>query len=284
MGTASITAALSGVQGSASLGVDAALLVSMAVTPATVSMPNGTTQQLTETGTFSDLSTKNITKTVTWTSTSPSTVAVSNAARIRRTRDRPLHRDRDRPCHRSDDQRLGQRDGDRHGGRAQVPGGHARLRLRSPRLGAEEVHGDGHLHRLDHAEHDGHRPLDVVGSGGRDDLQRGRERRRGHHREHRHDQHHRVRPGQRDRLEVGDPQGHAGGALVDLDQPGDGLGPQGVRPAVHGDGALQRRLHAGPDDHVDVEGDVEGGHHLERRRDQRTWPARPRQARTPSRP
>jgi Bacterial Ig-like domain (group 2) len=79
VGTATITAKIAGVSGTASLTVTAALLESIAVTPATTSLPNGTTQQLTATGTYSDGTTKNITKTVTWTSALPDIVSVSNA-------------------------------------------------------------------------------------------------------------------------------------------------------------------------------------------------------------
>jgi hypothetical protein len=79
VGTATLTATLSGVKGSATVTVTAALLTSVAVTPLTASLPNGTTLALTATGTYSDGSSKNITKSVTWTSASPTTVAVSNA-------------------------------------------------------------------------------------------------------------------------------------------------------------------------------------------------------------
>ncbi|HEY5026149.1 MAG TPA: Ig-like domain-containing protein [Acidimicrobiales bacterium] len=57
-----------------------ALLVSITVTPAVASIAQGTTQQFTATGTYSDLSIKNLTNAVTWSSSASGTATVSNAA------------------------------------------------------------------------------------------------------------------------------------------------------------------------------------------------------------
>ncbi len=64
----------------ASVTVTDATLVSMAVTPGTVAMAAGLTQQLTATGTFSDGTSQDLTATVGWTSTNVAVAAVSNAA------------------------------------------------------------------------------------------------------------------------------------------------------------------------------------------------------------
>src|SRR5205814_604778 len=68
-----------GVTGSTTLTVGPATLVSIAVTPANPSIPKGTTQQFTATGTYSDGSTQNLTSSATWVS-SNSAVATINAS------------------------------------------------------------------------------------------------------------------------------------------------------------------------------------------------------------
>jgi trimeric autotransporter adhesin len=73
-GSASISATLSGVSGSATLIVTNATLVSMAVTPANPSINVKTQQQFTASGSFSDGTTQDITNTVSWTS-SPASIA-----------------------------------------------------------------------------------------------------------------------------------------------------------------------------------------------------------------
>lgn len=82
-GSATITATLSGVSGKASVAVASSTppptLSSIAVTPASVSIKVGATQQFTATGTYSDGTTANITTAVTWTSSSAA-VATINAA------------------------------------------------------------------------------------------------------------------------------------------------------------------------------------------------------------
>ena len=78
-GAATITARLLGKKATATLTVTPAVLTSLAVTPASDSLPNGTTVQLVATGTYSDHTTQDITTAVTWNSSSPG-VDVSNAA------------------------------------------------------------------------------------------------------------------------------------------------------------------------------------------------------------
>ena len=57
-----------------------AVLLSVTVSPAVGSIAQGATQQFTATGTYSDLTTKNLTDSVTWSTSSSSTATVSNAA------------------------------------------------------------------------------------------------------------------------------------------------------------------------------------------------------------
>ena len=78
-GSTTIQASSGGVNGSTTLTVTPATLVSIAVTPANPSVPKGGTQQFTATGTFSDGTTQNLTSTATW-SSSAVTVATINAA------------------------------------------------------------------------------------------------------------------------------------------------------------------------------------------------------------
>lgn len=79
-GSTTITAAFNGVSGNTTLTVSAATLTSIAVTPANSSIPKGTDEQFTATGTYSDLSTKTITNEVTWISSNISIATISNAA------------------------------------------------------------------------------------------------------------------------------------------------------------------------------------------------------------
>jgi hypothetical protein len=76
-GTSTISATLSGITGSTVLTVTAAALQSIAVTPANPSIPKGTTQQFTATGTFSDNSTQNLTAQVTWASATTSVATIT---------------------------------------------------------------------------------------------------------------------------------------------------------------------------------------------------------------
>lgn len=79
-GAATITASLGGVSGAATLNVTAAVLVSVAVTPTTTTIPKGFAQPFTATGTFSDGSTQDLTASAGWTSSDPGIAAVSNTA------------------------------------------------------------------------------------------------------------------------------------------------------------------------------------------------------------
>ncbi len=78
-GTATIMASLNGVSGSTALTVTAATLTSLAVTPVTATAAAGTTQPFTAIGTYSDMSTLDLTTTVTWTSSSTTVATISNA-------------------------------------------------------------------------------------------------------------------------------------------------------------------------------------------------------------
>ena len=74
-----ISATLDGIGASTVLTVSAAVVVSIAVTPASPSVPKGETEPFTATGTFSDHSTEDITGQVTWASAT-TTVATITAA------------------------------------------------------------------------------------------------------------------------------------------------------------------------------------------------------------
>ncbi len=76
-GTATITAALSGITGSATLTVTNPI-VSIVVTPANPSIPVAITLQFTATAKFFDNTTADITSTATWTSSNPSVATVSD--------------------------------------------------------------------------------------------------------------------------------------------------------------------------------------------------------------
>ena len=73
-GTSVITATLGSISGFTTLTVTAPALVSISVTPANVSISNGTTQQFTATGTYTDNSNQDLTSSVKW-SSSVKTVA-----------------------------------------------------------------------------------------------------------------------------------------------------------------------------------------------------------------
>lgn len=82
-GPTTISASLGIVSGSASLTVSTATLSSIALSPATLSLPKRLTQQYTATGTFSDASTQDITRQVTWASSAPMVASISNASKSR---------------------------------------------------------------------------------------------------------------------------------------------------------------------------------------------------------
>jgi hypothetical protein len=74
-----ITASWQGVNGTTNVAVTAAVLQSIAITPASVSLlSSGQTAQLKATGTFSDLSTSDLTATATWFSSAPAVATVSS--------------------------------------------------------------------------------------------------------------------------------------------------------------------------------------------------------------
>jgi 6-phosphogluconolactonase (cycloisomerase 2 family) len=79
VGTATISAAIDGLTGTATLTVTPATLLSIAVTPANPSIPAGLTVPFTATGTYSDGSTQNLTTSATWTSTNLGVATISNA-------------------------------------------------------------------------------------------------------------------------------------------------------------------------------------------------------------
>ncbi len=85
VGTTNAHATLGAVNAATSLTVTAAQLVSIAITPANPSLPAGTTQALSATGTYSDASTLDLTTTVVWSSASAGVATVSNATGARGT-------------------------------------------------------------------------------------------------------------------------------------------------------------------------------------------------------
>ncbi len=78
-GTSSISAALNGISGSTVLTVSAAVLASIAVTPANPSIAAGTKQQFAATGTYTDNSTQDLTSQVTWASATTSVATINSA-------------------------------------------------------------------------------------------------------------------------------------------------------------------------------------------------------------
>jgi trimeric autotransporter adhesin len=76
-GSATVTAGLDSVRGSDLLTISPAVLVSIAVSPQSLSVPKGETRQLSASGTFSDGSQKNITDSATWSVTPAGFATVS---------------------------------------------------------------------------------------------------------------------------------------------------------------------------------------------------------------
>jgi hypothetical protein len=76
-GPVTITATSGQIQGTAQLTVTAPVLVSLTVTPANASVPQGGSQPFTATGTYSDGSTQNITASVTWGSSNTAVATIS---------------------------------------------------------------------------------------------------------------------------------------------------------------------------------------------------------------
>jgi Bacterial Ig-like domain (group 2) len=80
VGSSVISATLGSIVGTTTLGVTAATLVSIAVTPNTASIANGTSQTFVATGTYTDGSTQDLSTQVTWSSSMIGIAVVSNAA------------------------------------------------------------------------------------------------------------------------------------------------------------------------------------------------------------
>ena len=80
VGNATVTAGSGTITGTATLTVSAAGLVSITISPASASVPKGTTQQFTAQGTYTDGSTADLTNGVTWTAGSGATVTASGLA------------------------------------------------------------------------------------------------------------------------------------------------------------------------------------------------------------
>jgi hypothetical protein len=81
IGAATVIAKSGAISGGSTLEVSAPVVASIDVTPDITAMPLGTSQQLTAAGTFTDGSTRNLTASATWTSTSASIVSVNNNGR-----------------------------------------------------------------------------------------------------------------------------------------------------------------------------------------------------------
>jgi trimeric autotransporter adhesin len=79
-GAVTITAASGAVSGSMTLTVTPAALVSIALIPSNPSIANGTQQQFTASGTYTDASTHDVTAAVTWSSSDTTVANISNAS------------------------------------------------------------------------------------------------------------------------------------------------------------------------------------------------------------
>lgn len=79
VGSATLTANFQGVDGTTTATVTAATPVSLELTPTNPSLPDGATQQLTATATFTDGSTQNVSASSAWSSASPTVATVNNA-------------------------------------------------------------------------------------------------------------------------------------------------------------------------------------------------------------
>lgn len=77
LGSTTITASYSGVSGTTTATVTAAVLASLAISPPAPSLPLGTSLQLAATGTFTDGTRQDLTSSVQWTSANPSIVAIN---------------------------------------------------------------------------------------------------------------------------------------------------------------------------------------------------------------
>jgi uncharacterized protein YjdB len=77
-GTVTITAASDGITGTASLQVTSATLISYTISPLDQTVLQGTNVQFSATGTFSDGSTRDVTRQMKWGSSIPATVSINN--------------------------------------------------------------------------------------------------------------------------------------------------------------------------------------------------------------
>ena len=82
LGSSLMSATLAGKSGSTTVTVTAAVLQSIAVTPANPSVATGLTKQLTATGTYSDSSTLDLTTQVTWTSGTQANATVNSSGLV----------------------------------------------------------------------------------------------------------------------------------------------------------------------------------------------------------
>jgi Bacterial Ig-like domain (group 2)/Abnormal spindle-like microcephaly-assoc'd, ASPM-SPD-2-Hydin len=82
VGTSTITATSGSIKGTASLTVQPAALVSIAVSPATASIPMGLTQQYTATGTYTDGTTQNLTASATWSASAGESIGAGLATGV----------------------------------------------------------------------------------------------------------------------------------------------------------------------------------------------------------
>lgn len=82
LGSSLMSATLAGLTGSTTVTVTAAVLQSIAVTPASPSVETGLTKQLIATGTYSDSSTQDITTQATWTSATLANATVSSSGLV----------------------------------------------------------------------------------------------------------------------------------------------------------------------------------------------------------
>lgn len=82
LGTATITATSGSINGTASISVAQAVLLGITVSPNSVSLPVGESQQLTATGKFSDGSTQDLTQSAAWASSVAGTASVTPAGSV----------------------------------------------------------------------------------------------------------------------------------------------------------------------------------------------------------
>ncbi|MGA8274259.1 MAG: Ig-like domain-containing protein [Candidatus Sulfotelmatobacter sp.] len=78
VGSATVTASTNSMSGSGALTVSPAVLTSIAIAPANASILLGATKQLASTGTFSDGTTQDLTKSATWSSANSTLVSISS--------------------------------------------------------------------------------------------------------------------------------------------------------------------------------------------------------------